>query len=1156
MATTNLYWYVHESHNSAGMTTCNSRTRAYAATPTYCSQDGWVEVRATVSVECLSSITLPTLWVDAYNDGICTGNTSKVGSACGYHDLIYYGIIHSDGEVDYVSADIEGKSYVTLYGTTYDCSGTVTLYLVLPVMKADTSQSEYSRYISVALPDTVTYTTSSSAPTIAVTDVGCSNYTTIDSTRYYYSISNTLTSKLIQAIPGCPTYTSYSISVYQDGNLFDYGASNTLTTTYNPCTIYHPYSVEFTASNTVGSDTYTMNLLVGSAPTATLSESILYMPPGAEYSLFLRGKSYGTSRTVNITNSGDVVNISLVNSTYDEDTGDYEYEYLVTGVFNSISENITFTLVDSLYGSSNTLNLYVEAGLVCSFTYAPPNPVIDASVVFSNASSVAEGIVHTWTIDGISVPSSNELWDATLSGDNMVAIFHTNGVYNVTLSSIYNEGVLSNTYSLNVDVGKSVNVSEPKYRYKIAIYRPDTTEFMMIGRTKSILANNNCVFYNLKFGYNESAPAPCTFKLLGANTIVDTDTSALLREGSRVAIFDDYTVVWTGIITDISLNNTTSPYNNSHVVTNHIVTCMDATYELMLSQYTDTSETITDTIQNILIGNTYDGTYHKGILPEGSIGIIGYASGSDILSQIISYAFSNIDRYSLLQQLVETTGWKFRSRPNIIDKKISCEVSGTSVTFISTQDYVAGDIIFVNLGYTLDGLYIPGMMVMECDDDLVAGTHTLTFDSNYIHNPNQVTEGYVTVLRQQSLYDVAQSFYQYSGESTVATVSNTYPLSPDAMRTYVTDKDINAVNNSASVNDKYGVVSVTSRSIQNTSISSTIGGFMLINPDYTIPSAYVVVKSIDSYIISANLDTRPGTMTIATFDLKGWTTPTDKSEYNTYGPRVLLPNDNTGSNYRAFPTNAQSEGCIRTITRLMGNDNEKYTRVGFNNHIGTSENDTSFAQRNRLTIGTFILGNRYTLNTTEGLSVGDYIMIGDERQKITAIEGNDIIVDRDNTAYNAHGHMVGTLVFKISSIYGYQNADIEAGSPIAKFGKTTYTTTGPSGQTQMELEIVAQNILRFGSNYMDNGSAKIPLMYFGYSSEGTFNPLKVGDHISIRPSYYDANAETEFELVEYEVDADKYSVSVKYGMPVKSMVSAIGNVSKNQSVVFNNPDYQ
>lgn len=1091
----------------------------------------YVTYKAVISDACITSISLPLVsiypMIGTYDNPI---NPGQIWYVC--EDS--YFTINGDRRHNATWNRYDYFSQISPEDCELDKVNSVTIRLTIGSLISNSSEGCRGDYMVADLPSTIDYTTSKSAPSSTST-INLSNSITISGTTYYITESESVTST-ISASGGCPPAQYYNTYLYKDGTLIDSYVSFSNQKTYSlpKSTFSNPYRLETSASNNYAeSSKTTWHILSGAKPSINISDTVARMPPGGVKRITLTGYAYGESITPNVTNSGDVVTATLVSSTLDSESGYYECVYDLAGVFTEPSETLSFYITDSVYGNSTTVQLFVEIGIDAHYVYEPLYPLVGDTVSITNTSSQGTSISYTWKVNGV---LSSPDWSLTHLGNDVEIVFSKQGIYTVELTATY--GDISDTFSSNIDIGKSSNASEPRYRYKIAIFRPDTREFMFIGRTKCIPVNNSCTFYNLKFGYSQNQSAPCTFKLIGANTITSVDVDSLLREGSKVAVFDDNTVVWSGIITDIAQNNTTSPYNNTKVITNHDVTCMDASYELMLSQYTGTPQTVTNTIPNII----------SNILPINSVGSIGYSDVTDIWSQVISFSYSNTDRYSLMNQLLETTSWSWRNRPNIVERMIPCQLSGLSATFTSTKTYNIGDIIFVNLGYYEDAVYHPGMMVGEYNESVAAGEQTFTFNPEYVSLPQGVTSGYVTILRQQSLYDVAPSFYQYSPLSETPSES--------AVRTYITDRDINNVTNSASVNDKYGIVSVTARDLQDTQIYCTLDGFMEITPNFTVPSAYVITKSIDSYITSMTNTSASGSLIVGDIYLKGWTLPTSLQEYFSYEPIIyyFLYSGIGDGQYRpvSVVTNSANPGYFRNISRVLGQNREKYTKVTYQDSEGAL-----WANTYQIGVGTVIVGSKYELNTTDGLSVGDYILIGNEPVRIVSIDGNIIKVDHGQLVYpNHNGHMVGTMVFKISSLTGYTSNDIEPNSPIDKYGNSVYSAIGPNGLTVMELEAIAQNILRFGSNYMDNGRAKIPLMYFGYNYEGTFNPLRIGDHISILPSYNNPNAETEFEVIGYEVNADRYMVDITYGMPVKSLINAVSNLSKGQVVTFNTPDYQ
>lgn len=1106
-----------------------------------------------IYASCLKTITVPDFTYDGRTGTFCDENLVSLRDNlynCGSQvtqSPEFAGCVRvigaSTGTIYYEAYRFLDVYYTTIIGgtATVDEDG-VYLRVYVPNKRSD----EIS-YIGLGpLPESIEYTVDTSAPA-STTSIDTSNTTNVGGTTYYYKSGTSLTVSTL-ASGGCPkTYTYHNI-VTQDGSTIGQSTNSSATFTLSKCTFGHPYTVTGYVSNASGdSAETTYKVLMGGAPESLiLNNSVVYLAPGTQTKLILSGKTYANDISVSISaTTVNVVNYSVTRKTVDTNTGSFSVEITLTGVFTNPSTYLNISVTD-FYGTTAAPQCYIEGGVESSFTMSPRYPLVSETVTFTNTSISGTGISYTWLINNTDPLTDNDDWTASYSGNNLVATFRRGGTYSISLKTQYLTQ-FEDTFVLDIDVGKTVNASEPSARYKVLIRNKDNYDSVLIGRSILVPNNGKCVFTNLKFAARENESSQATFRIIGANTLIGVSYAQLIRQGSKVFIVDDNVVVWSGIITDVSETNTKSPYStDAGFVKYHDVVCMDALYELMYEQYEGDTQTVTDTVRNLLVGtSTYD-----GILPDNSAGILGYeAQGAEELTQTVSFPFTNTDRYSQLAHLISLVAWNYRTRPNIIEAKTPCDVNGNVVTYSSTNNIQDGDMIYVDVGGYQDGLYHRGTMFGVFSNNISTTNKSFTFNVGSISNPLGKTNGYVTVVRMQSLYDVAPSFYQ-----------NEY------VRRYTVDKDINNVSNSASVNDKYGIISVTARSIQGTTITSEMKGFMKINPDYSIPSAYVVVKSVDSYVTS--VQSTPNSDTSQFGDsyiyLKGWTTPSTVGEYYRYEPSYYwyLPYIDQPQGMQ-FP-DSSGEGCIKAIKRYVGGDNEKYTQLtiqdlydatGSQGHQGMS-----WVTSHGFELGTFILGTRYTLNTTEGITAGSYLLLGDEIVYVTNVSGNDIIVDRTGSGSNldnrkAHSHMVGTLVFKINSSLGPTESNIEEGSPMDLYGNTIYTTIAANGQTQMEIELIAQNLLRFGSNYMDNGSATIPLIYFGKTDQGMFSPFNVGDHLSIQPAYSDSNARTEFELVGYEIDTQKYVASVTYGMPTKTMADILRGVSTNQMVTISNSDY-
>lgn len=1139
MTDLSIYWYVADSYNStSGIQLCDSTQVGYISMVSSCNGDGYVTFRADVNLtDCVESLNSLSFTFNPKST-ICGNYYIYTGNSCGGSTGPAVEVYNNRGQIiSRGSTNLENSTfgYVQTPQSNTDNIAYITLTIPKFLIRDDNG------YVTVALPKVLSYATISEAPNSSTT-ISTTDITTIDNVDYYYQTNSSVSISTV-ASGGCPRTYTYHTDISQNGGQIGVSSNQNATFTLSKCVFSQPYTITSYVYNSIGnSPITTYNLLVGSAPESLiLNNTVVYLVPNSQTKLYLSGKTYANDIQCTISATTDnVVTYEITNKSIDRATGFFNIEITLTGVFTEVSTYLNISVSD-FYGTTHAQQCYVTLGLESSFIPYPRYPIVSETVAFANTSTSGDGITYTWTINGVDPLTTTDDWSAYYAGDSLVVTFNKSGEYIVSLNTQYLQ--LSNTYTLNIDVGRTVNASEPSKRYKVLIKDKNSNNAVLIGRSVLVPNNGKCVYTNLKFSCRKSESSQATFRLVGANTLIGVDIYSLIRQGSKVFIIDDNAVVWAGIITDISETNTKSPYSTqSGYVKYHDVTCMDAIYELMYSQYEGAVYTVTDTVKNLLTGTS---SYY-GILPDGSEGIIGYeAQGVNELTQTISFPFTNTDRHSLLTQLVSLTGWHYRYRPNVIEAKTPCTVNGNTCTYTSDNNVLEGDIIYVDIGGYEDGLYHTGTMFGVFTSDVITSNKTFTFNNGSIKNPLNKTTGYITVIRMQSLYDVAPSFYQ-----------------DEYVRKYTIDKDINNVVNSSSVNDKYGIVSVTTRSLQGTTITSQMKGFMKINPDYSIPSAYVIVKSADSYIINTDFITRPGIMTISYYDLKGWTTPTDISEYNNLHPCVYHSQSGLPEDLTAFsiPTDIGLRGAIRGITRYVGADNEKYTRINFND-TSTGDDNLTWATDMGLEIGKEIITEVYTLNTTNGLSVGDYILLGDEIQRIYSIVGNDIRVHRsrgfsslDNK--NAHGHMVGTLVFKISGSEGPTSSDIENGSPMDLYGNTIYTSIAANGQTQMEIELIAQNLLRFGSNYMDNGSATIPLIYFGKTDKGMFSPFIVGDHLSIQPAYQYPDAKTEFELIGYDIDTQKYVATVIYGMPVRTMVDILRGVSTNQMVTISNADYQ
>jgi len=1108
-----------------------------------------------VYASCLNTITVPDFTFDGRRGTFCDEVLVNMGDNlynCGAQvtqspefAACVRVIGASSGTVYHEEYRFLDNIYMTIRGGVVNVSEDgVYIRVYIP-----NKRSDEINYIGLGPLDTsVTYTTSTSVPS-STTTINTTNTLSVGGVTYNYKTGTSLTVKTT-ASGGCPrTYTYHNI-VTQNGSSVGSSTSSEATFTLSKCTFGHPYIVTGYVSNSAGDSAKTIyNVLLGSAPESLiLNNSVVYLAPGTQTKLIVSGKTYANDISVSISaTTANVVNYSVTRKTVDTNTGSFSVEITLTGVFTNPSTYLNISVTD-FYGTTAAPQCYIEGGVESSFTVSPRYPLVSETVVFTNTSITGTGISYTWLINNTDPLTDNDNWTAYYSGNNLIATFRRGATYSISLKTQYLTQ-FEDTFVLDIDVGKTVNASEPSARYKVLIRNKDNYDSVLIGRSVLVPNNGKCVFSNLKFAAIENESSQASFRLIGANTLIGVSYANLIRQGSKVFIVDDNVVVWSGIITDVSETNTKSPFStDAGFIKYHDIVCMDALYELMYEQYEGDTQTVTDTVRNLLVGtSSYD-----GILPDNSAGILGYeAQGVEELTQSVSYPFTSTDRYSLLTHLISLVSWNYRTRPNVIEAKTPCTVNGNVVTYSSSNNVQDGDMIYVDVGGYQDGLYHRGTLFGVFTNDIITTNKSFTFNVGSVNNPLGKTNGYVTVVRMQSLYDIAPSFYQ-----------NEY------VRRYTVDKDINNVSNSASVNDKYGIVSVTTRSLQGTTITSQMKGFMKINPDYSIPSAYVVVKSIDTYVTSYRAFTPLDPDTDVEFGvghlyLKGWSIPTDLTTMNTYDPSfVWYPNYSpTTAIYEDFPkVSSPAGGMITAVTRYLGTDNEKYTDLSiqevYDRRGGVPSDQTTWLSTRDFELGQFIMGKRYTLNTTEGLAAGDHMLLGDEHVVINTISGNDIVVTRyQSDLGGAHGHLVGTLAFKVTSSLSPTERDIEDDSPMDLYGNTIYTMIAANGQTQMEIELIAQNLLRFGSNYMDNGSATIPLIYFGKTDRGMFSPFNVGDHLSIQPAYTDPNARTEFELVGYEIDTQKYVASVTYGMPTKTMADILRGVSTNQMVTIANADY-
>lgn len=1148
MPTYSLNWYISDESGTLGnhgLTYCNNRPRGYVSVPSNCNQPGTLSFSADLDIDCIESISAFTVWFDAAIGTVCNYTSGKFGDTCGVTRNAVVRIIDSTGIKGPYTSSLADNSYAYVTVPTTNVEGPVTIEVYVPRMMDNPDTTYVTNYLVISLPVDITYTSNVSAPS-STTTINTTNTIEVDDVTYNYKTGTSLTVKTTES-GGCPrTYTYHNI-ITQDGSSVGSSESSEATFTLSKCTFGHPYVVTGYVSNSEGdSDKTIYNVLLGSEPESLiLNNSVIYLAPGTQAKLIVSGKTYANDVTISISPTTDgVVTHSVTDKTVDTDTGKFSFEITLTGVFTNPSTYLNISVTD-FYGTTTAPQCYIEGGVESSFTMSPRYPLVSETVIFTNTSITGTGISYTWLINNTDPLTDNDDWTAFYSGNSLVATFRKGGTYSISLKIQYLTQ-FEDTFVLDIDVGKTVNASEPSARYKVLIRNKDNYDSVLIGRSILVPNNGKCVFTNLKFAARENESSQASFRLIGANTLIGVSYAHLIRQGSKVFIVDDNVVVWSGIITDVSETNTKSPYSaDTGFIKYHDVVCMDALYELMYEQYEGVTQTVTDTVRNLLVGTaSYD-----GILPDNSAGILGYeAQGAEELTQTVSFPFTNTDRYSQLAHLISLVAWNYRTRPNIIEAKTPCEVNGNVVTYSSTNNIQDGDMIYVDVGGYQDGLYHRGTMFGVFSNNITTTDKSFTFNVGSVKNPLGKTNGYVTVVRMQSLYDVAPSFYQ-----------NEY------VRRYTVDKDINNVSNSASVNDKYGIISVTARSIQGTTITSEMKGFMKINPDYSIPSAYVVVKSIDSYVTSVQPTPFQGESEFGNsyIYLKGWTTPTTVEEYYRYMPsyyQYLAWGDYPVG--WQFPTS--EIGQITAIDRYVGSDNEKYTRLTIQDVYDVNGTlvyrDTTWVAYQGFELGTFILGKRYTLNTTEGITPYSHLLLGDEIVYVLEVIGNDIIVDRTGAGggldtRKAHSHMVGTLVFKINSSDGPTESNIEEGSPMDLYGNTIHTSIAANGQTQMEIELIAQNLLRFGSNYMDNGSATVPLIYFGKTDRGMFSPFNVGDHLSIQPSYTDPNAKTEFELIGYEIDTQKYVASVTYGMPTKTIADILRGVSTNQMVTISNSDY-
>ena len=833
MPTYTLNWSVTDESGTLGthgLTYCNNLPVGYISVPSECNQPGNMTFSATLDVNCVDSISGFSVWIDAAIGSVCSYTSGRFGDTCSGTNNAIVEVYDSTGIKGTYRTSLANNSYGLVSVPSMSVIGPVRIDISVPRMKDNPNTTYVTNYLLVSLPDDITYTSNVSVPSSSTT-INATNTLTVDGVTYKYKTGNSLTVKTT-ASGGCPRAYTYHNDVSQDGSSVGSSTSSEATFTLSKCTFGHPYKVEGYVSNSVGDSAKTSyNVLIGSAPESLIfNNTVVYLAPGTQTKLILSGKTYANDISVSIgATTANVVNYSITRKTVDTNSGAFSVEITLTGVFTNPNSFLNVSVTD-IYGTTNAPQCYIEGGVESSFTLSPRYPLVSEVVTFTNTSITGSGISYTWKINNIDPLTDNDDWSASYSGNNMIVTFRKGGTYAISLKTQY-LSQFEDTYSLEIDVGKTVNASEPSARYKIILRDKEDYDTVIIGRSVLVPNNGKCIFTNLKFAVRESESSPATFRLIGANTLIGVNYINLVKQGTKVFVVDDNVVVWSGIITDVHETNTKSPFSTeSGFVKYHDITCMDAIYELMYEQYEGETKVITDTVRNLLVGtSSYD-----GILPDNSAGIIGYeAQGAEELTQSISFPFTNTDRYSLLTQLESLTAWSYRTRPTIVDAKLPCTVNGNTCTFESTNNIQDGDMIYVDVGGYEDGLYHRGTMYGVFTDDMITTNKTFTFNNGSVNNPLEKTSGYVTVIRLQSTYDVAPSFYQ-----------NEY------VRRYTVDKDINNVSNSASVNDKYGIVSVTTRSLQGTTITSEMKGFMKINPDYSIPSAYVVVNSIDTYVTS------------------------------------------------------------------------------------------------------------------------------------------------------------------------------------------------------------------------------------------------------------------------------------------------------------------
>lgn len=731
-------------------------------------------------------------------------------------------------------------------------------------------------------------------------------------------------------------------------------------------------------------------------------------------------------------------------------------------------------------------------------TISPTNGAInDTEFQLSYTSDAQYPVTTQWTLS----PSVDaNIITGSFTSPSVSFTLPTEGVYSVSLQ------ITGDYYNYEETVGTISTIEIPvdtsPLLYKFKIILTDSNGDSVILFRNNI--NNNAQFQSLKIVEEINKIGLAQFSIVHSERISSTYLSA----GTQVCIVHELYPIFYGVISEISEENI-SGYNSVTSQKVHNIKC-ESCEKILDTQLLSDEGIYTGSITNIA----------KQIIPVDNQGTISNDTSN------IGLPVSKISRLVALNNLSDYTGWRYRGHPNVVASYVrgyyNAEGQFKSNTTIATEH---GDLALI---YYPNDLGKPGYVFGEVFSIDAGNNITLLDYTEYNLDPSNSQECFITILRGWVI-DFMSSYYL-----------------DDPALTYRINQYAQNVSNASNINDKFGTVSLYASDPNKMRIAKTIPCYKEVTGQRVIPNATYITGTYDVNVVRVELVDQAESATDGQMNRRynvyvtGWNY-NSSVKYYCYGY-----NSSTGEmDYVSIgPSSLDPHIDVISTTQIMTSSGEKQTIL----YIGLDGDDENESGQPLLRVGASFICGQYTLLDGSVVNPDNNIMIGStliESGSYTLTGNNLTITNLSSVRYRTQcSHLVGCLVFDIL---------VESGSPYELYNPTTLTLQGPDGYTESQLELLACRYYQFGSTYKDRGTMSIPLTKYTYVDmmAGVTTFARPGSHIRLTQLIETGIQQEDYELLKYEMSADKFTVKVTYGMSEVTIMDRIYTLIKNNKMVFN-----